>query len=814
MSEPVDDVLARLLGELTRAEKCALVVGATMFTVNGCERLGIPEWGCSDGPVGVRGRGFGGGLLLPGPTAQAAMWDEALLHELGAAVGDEARDRNVALVLAPTVNIQRVPLAGRTFECFSEDPFLSARAAVAFITGVQSRRVGACVKHYVANEQEHQRHTISSELDERTLREIYLPPFEAAVRDAGVRSVMGAYNFVNGVHACAHHGLLVDVLKREWGFEGFVVSDWAAVKDTVGPAVGGMDLEMPGSGAHWGDGQLEAAVASGAVTDADLDDKVRRVLGFLDWCGVLGAATDHTETVVDRPEHRALARRAAAAAMVLVRNEPVPGSGPVLPLDLSALSSLALVGPGAAHTALRGGGSANLVPNHETTVLESLRARAPAGLDVRHAPGPSLRRTADDVPRDWWGDAGLAVELFAGTACDGEPVAVQRRRSAFNVWFPANFPAGVETLSVRLSGTLTPDRSGRHRIVPSGYGTVRLRVDGELVADNVGPSFSGQMADRAGVAWLELEAGRRYEVVLEHTPADGGQQLVLTRLGVELDEAPAIDPVEEAVVAAAACDVAVVVVGSNAEWESEGRDRDTLTLPADQDELVRRVAGANPRTVVVLNCGAPVALPWLHDVPAALLAWYPGQEGGDAVVDVLCGEADPGGRLPTTWPVRLEDTPAFTDYPGEAGVVRYGEGIFVGYRWYDARDIEPLVPFGHGGSFTTFSWGDPLVDGTAPELAVSVAVTNTGDRAGSEVVQCYLAPLDPPVARPPQELVGFAKLHLAPGETGRAEMTFGARAFARWDPGIHDWVVDPGRYELRLGASSRDVRAVLPVVVT
>ena len=416
--------IEELVRQLTLDEKCAMVHGADAWFIQGCERLGIPGWRVSDGPVGVRGRGMGSGLVLPGPSAMAASWDVGLVAELGTALGEESIDRDVDVLLAPTVNLHRSPRGGRHFEAFSEDPELTARMAVAYITGVQSTGTAACVKHLVANDQEHQRFTIDAHVDERTLREVYLRPFEAAVLDADVRTVMAAYNFVNGRHACAHPDVLLGVLKGEWGFDGVVISDWNAMKDTVGPAVNGLDVEMPGPGVHWGDGQLRAAVARGEVSERDVDEKVRRILRLLVWRDRLpGETTTGDERAVDRPEHRKLARRAAAEGMVLVKNE---GLLPLLPGR-----SVALIGPAAASTAILGGGSALLEAHPHTSVLDAFRGRWTG--EVSHVPALDLRRSAETLPPDWIGDDGIEVEQFDGRSLTGEPFASQRKKRPYNV---------------------------------------------------------------------------------------------------------------------------------------------------------------------------------------------------------------------------------------------------------------------------------------------------------------------------------------------------------------------------------------------
>ncbi len=793
-----------LVADLTLEEKCRMVVGEGPWIIPGCERLGIPDWCVSDGPVGVRGRNMGPGMVVPGPSAIAATWNPALAHELGQALATEAVDRKVDMILAPTVNLHRSPRGGRHFESYSEDPELSSRIAASYITGIQSQGVGACVKHFVANDQEFERRTINVAVDERSLREIYLPPFEAAVKQAGVRAVMGAYNFVNGHHACAQPEMLIDVLKKEWGFDGLVVSDWGAIKETVAPALYGLDLEMPGPGRWWGRGLLLEAVEAGKVDESLVDDKVRRIVGFLNWAGRIDTPTDHDEASVDRLEHRALARRAAAESMVLISND-----GGLLPL--AGDRTVALIGPGAAETALFGGGSASLVPHRTTSVLESLAERLGPRL-VGHAPGIDMRRKAEAVPESWI-DGGVQFELYDGIGFDGKPFEILDRPLPFNAWIGDNWPKDCDAMSVRLEFTMTPEHSGRHRLCALGFAHARLFVDGQLVADNHIDRFSAGLGLHGGHGYLDLEAGHPYRIRLDHVPPEGSMWVSIVDVGVELADVGREESLSNAATLAAQADTAVVVVGSSSEWESEGSDRDSIELPNNQDELVERVLDANPNTVVVLNCGAPMTMPWLDRAVAVVLAWYPGQEAGEAIADVLVGDADPGGRMPTSWAWREQDTPAFLNYPGEAGVVRYGEGIFVGYRWYDARGIEPMIPFGHGGSYTTFEWGSPEVSGEGTQRAVTVPITNTGNRRGSEVVQIYVAPPTGDAPRPPKELAGFAKLTLDPGETAIAEIALKERSFARWDPQDHHWAVDPGQYRLAVAASATDIRSELAIEV-
>jgi beta-glucosidase len=437
-------------------------------------------------------------------------------------------------------------------------------------------------------------------------------------------------------------------------------------------------------------------------------------------------------------------------------------------------------------------------------VLDAFSARWPGG--VTHAEGVRLNRDAPSMPKEWIGDGGVVAELYSGVGFDGEPVHVEQCSGTRNWWYGDRCPAGVEELSVRLRFTMSPDTSGRYRLVACGLASGRLFVDGGRVTDDDAQPFPAGWWLHGADAELDLDAGRSYEVVLEALPEPGNVCAALTDVEVEPVLADRDARFAEAERAAGAADVAVVVVGSNDQWESEGADRTGIELPAGQDELVRRVLAANPRTVVVLNCGAPMLLPWLGDVPAALLAWYPGQEAGDAIVDVLVGDAEPGGRMPTTWPHAERDTPSFLHYPGEAGVVRYGEELHVGHRWYDARGIEPLVPFGHGGSYTSFEWDQPTVHGSGTDVVVEVPVTNIGERAGSDVVQVYVAPREPVVLRPPKELGGFAKVRLGAGEGTVARISLRDRSFSRWDVATHTWTVDPGTYDIVVAASAVDER--------
>jgi beta-glucosidase len=805
-----------LLEALTLEEQVALLAGADFWTTVPVERLDIPAIKVTDGPNGARGGGaLVGGVRaasFPVGIALAATWNTALVEQAGRALAEEAQSKGARVLLAPTVNIHRSTLNGRNFECYSEDPYLSARMAVAYIRGVQSERVGATVKHYVGNESEFERMTISSEIDERALREIYLPPFEAAVKDAGVWAVMAAYNKVNGTYACEHPWLLTDILKREWGFDGVVMSDWFATHSTAAAQNAGLDLEMPGPARYRGE-QLLQAVRSGEVGPASVKDSARRVLRLIARVGALDDPTIPQERAIDRPEHRALIRRAGAEGIVLLKNDGV------LPLDKRALDALALIGPNARTAQIMGGGSAQVNAHYRVTPFEGIAAQAGESVEVAHAVGcanhkllPLLegeRIAAAD------GRPGLAVEYFNGPNLSGAVVFRAHVPSAEIMWFSEVAP-GVDpaSFSARFTTQFTPSESGEHQFGLVSAGLSRLLVDGRLAVDNWDSWRPGDNYFGAGSAEVigaaELQAGQTYRLTIEYaSPTAGALGMRAVRAGMYRPRGD--EAIARAVELAAASDTAVLFVGLNGEWDTEGSDRPHMDLVGRQNELIERVAAANPRTVVVLQTGGPVTMPWLGKVAAVIQAWYPGQECGNAIADVLFGEVNPSGKLPQTFPARLEDNPAYINYPGENGRVRYGEGIFVGYRYYEKKLVEPLFPFGFGLSYTSFAYDNLRLSagaiGPNQRLSISVDVTNSGERAGQEIVQLYVHDAEATLARPEKELKGFAKVELAPGETKTVTLALDKQALAYWDDARHAWVAEAGEFVALVGGSSRDIRA-------
>ncbi len=798
-----------LLAQLTLEEKASLTAGADLWHTRPIPRLGIPALVLSDGPSGARGTSLAEGpssASFPCGTALAATWNTELVQRVGEAIAEDARSKSANVLLGPTVNLHRTPLGGRNFECHSEDPHLSARTAVAFIRGLQSRGVAACAKHFAANDSEYERMSISSEVGERALRELYLVPFEASVREAGAWSVMSAYNKLHGVYAGEHPWLLREVLKTEWGFDGLVVSDWFGTHSTADAANAGLDLEMPGPGIHLG-AKLVDAVRKSEVEESVLDDAVRRLLRLAHRTGALDGSHSGPERAVDRPEHREVARRAAAEAIVLLANRDE-----TLPLDSVRLRRIAVIGPNAENSVVQGGGSARVRPHYVVSALDGIRARAGSGVSVDFAPGCTSHKTTPALGARLL-DGPLRVEYWNGAMAEGEPDLVREARDAYFTWLGA-FAKEIDpkAFRVRLLGRVTPREAGAYTFSLVSAGKSRLFVDGVLAVDNwtdpkPGEAFFG-LGSAEVRADVPLDAGRSVEVTVEYSN-EGRPMLGGLKVGCLPASPP--DLLERALACAAGADAAIVVVGLNDEWESEGHDRADLELPGRQVELIERVARANPRTIVVVNAGAPIRMEWLARVPAVVQLWYPGQEGGNALADVLFGDVNPSGRLPQSWPHRLEDTPAFLHYPGESGRVVYGEGLFMGYRYYDTKQVEPLFPFGHGLTYTRFDYTDLRLArsrvAAGERVEVELDVTNTGSRAGQEVVQLYVRDLVSRLARPEQELCAFAKLALEPGETKTVEFTLEPRALSYWDPERSAFVAEPGEFELRAGASSRDVRA-------
>ena len=800
-----------LLSQMTLEEKISMLAGTELWYSSAVQRLGIPAFRMADGPNGVRGiwsEMSPTAAATPVGMALGATWNPDVVEKIGNVLGEELKDKSGHVLLAPTVNIHRTPIAGRNFECFSEDPYLSGMLASAYIKGVQSKGVGATIKHFVANDQEFERMSMSSEVDERTLREIYLEPFRIAIRNSNPWAVMSAYNRVNGRYACEYDHTLLDILKGEWGYEGIVMSDWFGTYDREVPN-GGLDIEMPGSARWMSEEHVKRALDDGPLTEEALHNKVRRLLGLLQKAGLLERQDIRPERANNDPKHRKIIRAAAREAIVLLKN-----NGGLLPLK--KVKTIAVIGPHASNASIFGGGSSSgFRPHYVVSPLSGIKARAGKNIQVDYAPGclihKSLPAPAPETLSTADGRSGLTLNVFNGTEFSGDPVFSQTTPFVDHGWFYVSVPnANQESFSMIQEGFFTPKESGVHKLALSGVGWSKLFFDGKLLIDHSHDSDMG----RELVTEIELEGGKPYPLRIEFY-WKGDPRWRSVKLGHLPPQSK--DLIGDAVKLAKKADVVILVASLNSEWEAEGFDRVDMRLPGAQNELIERVAKANKNTIVVVNVGSAVEMPWIDKVPAVLQLWYNSQEQGNALADVLFGDVNPSGKLPTTFPLRLEDNPAYINYPGENGKVRYGEGIFVGYRYYDKKKLAPLFPFGHGLSYTAFEYSNLRLSAKSltPDktLTVKVDVTNTGKVAGKEIVQLYVRDVKSTFARPEKELKGFAKVELKPRQKKTVTFTLDREAFWHFDTGRNAWNTEPGEFEVWVGASSRDIREIGSVVL-
>ncbi|WP_238365366.1 beta-glucosidase [Mesobacterium pallidum] len=788
-----------LVDALTLEEQVSLLSGEDFWSVPAIARLGIGKMRVTDGPNGARGSGS----LVGGVTAAAfpvgisigASWDPELAREIGVAIAEEVKSKGAHVSLAPTVNIHRSVTNGRNFECYSEDPELTAALAVGYVEGLQSQGISATIKHFVGNESEIERTTIDSVVDEVALREIYLRPFEDAVKIAGTWGIMSSYNKLNGSYTAENEWLLGQVLRRDWGYDGIVMSDWFGSRTTAPTVNAGLDLEMPGPTRDRG-AKLVAAVETGAVSRDTIRTRALNMLRLMQRTGALHDDRPFEEHAEDRPEHRALIRRAGAEGTVLLKNDGL--------LPLADAGKLAVIGPNASVAQIMGGGSAQLNPHYRVSPWDGLAARL--GPDaLAHAQGCTNHRWEPVVTGN------LTAEFFDNQDFDGAPVHTETLDSSIAFWIEGMADGKVDParFSARVRGRYTAEEAGPHSFGLHAAGLARLYVDGQLVVDvwdnwTPGRTFFEEGCDEV-CGLVDLAKGQEVEIVMElrSKPAANLHHSAF-RFGVSRPLGDA--EITAAAKAAAEADTALVFVGRSGEWDTEGSDLEDIRLPGRQDELVAAVLAANPKTVVVLQTGGPVEMPWVADAPAILQAWYPGQECGNAIADVLFGDAEPGGRLPQTFPARWEDNPTRSQdpevYPGLDGRVRYEESLMIGYRHYDAQGITPLFPFGHGLSYTRFEMAELSAWAEGAELTV----TNTGDRAGSTVVQLYLGPVTPVEGRPKRVLRGFAKVRLGAGESARIEIPLSPRDFARFDLAGQCWQVAAGDYRIEVGFSATDLR--------
>jgi beta-glucosidase len=803
-----------MLSRLTLEQKVDLLGGVDGFYTRAIPEIGLPRLRMSDGPLGARTDGPA--TTMTAGIALAATWNSALAREVGLQIGRDARARGVHFILGPGVNIYRAPMNGRNFEYFGEDPWLSSRIAVAYIQGMQSQGVSATIKHFTGNNSEYLRHDTDSVIDERTLREIYLPAFEAAVKEAHTGSIMDSYNFTNGAHMSQNGYLNNTVAKKEWGFDGVMMSDWVSTYDGVASANGGLDLEMP-AGDFMNRKTLLPAVHSGQVSEATIDDKVRRILRVAVRFGWI----DHQQADLSIPRNNIaggrVALQAAREGVVLLKNE-----GDLLPLNGAKIKTIAVIGPTAYPAVTVGGGSAQVAPFSAVSLMEGLNSALGTQASVLYNRGvrtwsqlaASTKFTTEPVD----GQPGLRVQVFDNPTLAGSPASTRvdrhiNHRTAFTLADLVDTdlsdflgPDGGKALSgssARWTGYIIAPKPETYEVfaeVPGENGGHRLFIDGQLILDDwkIRKAFLDQGA-------VSLSAGP-HKVVFEKFWTSGTDVFAGTlRVGIAPEDG-VVEPAARTM--AAMADVVIVAAGFDAEIEGESGDR-TFSLPFGQDQLIREMAAANKNTaVVVMSGGAVDVRPWVDRVPALLEAWYPGQEGGRALAEILLGEVNPSGRLPISYDRRWEDNPVHDSYYPEAGTNRvvYKEGVFVGYRGYEHANKKPLFPFGYGLSYTSFRYGALKIKSSGDAAyVVSFEVTNTGKRAGAEVAQVYIAEKNPALARPPKELKGFAKLELKPGETKTATVALDARAFAFYDAGAKQWKAQADDFDVLVGRSSADI---------
>ncbi len=826
MSEAqIEKQIQALLEEMTPAEKVNMCHAVTKFTSGGVPRLGIPPLSMSDGPHGVREEiaadswdAVGGdqdyATYLPTGTALAATWNRECARLFGEVLGAEARDRGKDVILGPGVNMVRSPLCGRNFEYYGEDPYQAGELAAEAIQGIQSQGTAACVKHFALNSQELRRHEVNATCSERALRELYLPAFESAVVKGGAMTLMGAYNRFRGQKCCQNDYLLNQILKKEWGFDGVVISDWAGVTDTFEAARNGMDIEM-GTGEEYHNYYLAdpflRAVENGEIEMAVLDDKVRRILRLMFRLGVIGDGSRRPAGERNTPAHQAAARAIASEAITLLKNEKS-----LLPLDAGKIRRLLVVGDNADCRHHFGGHSSAVKALYEVTPLEGLkRLLEGSGVEIRSFRGYPVGSGAGlPIPSSLMGivDAGAGTrgwscEIYDNHRRIGEPVrSLPLESPEFD---PAkDLPEELrgKDFGVMIKGVLTPKKSEAWTFVLDGCSQACLGCEGVNFVENCKSE-----ENVCGTATLPLEAGRSYKLEIP-VNIHVGVPIYPVRLTAVPGGVGAADVKDEELFAAAReADAVLFFGGLNHTFDAEGSDRKDMALHDGQNELVSALAKINPRLAVVLVGGSPVEMPWIDEVPAVVQMWYAGMEAGKAIADVLFGRVNPSGKLPFTFPKRLADSPAHALDDYQPLICHYAEDLLMGYRWFDTKQIEPLFPFGHGLSYTAFEYGEPVVETDGDEVVLRMKLANVGSRSGRETVQLYIAPPKSAFLRPAQELKGFAKVALEPGESREVEIRLNARSFAIYHPDKREWFVEPGRYLLRLGASSRDIRREIAV---
>lgn len=791
-----------LIAQMTLAEKIAMLHGAGgsyVGNVPANTRLGIPALTLEDGPAGVAD-GMTGVTAFPAPIGVAASWDTSLMNQYGQDLGAEEYGKGANVALAPTVNILRNPQWGRSFESLGEDPYLTSQMGVADIQGIQSQYVIATVKHYAANNQEYDRTTDSSNIDERTLHEIYMPAFQAAVQQGNVGAVMCAYNKVNDIYSCEQPYLLNDVLKTQWSFPGFVMSDWGATHSTLQSAAAGLDLQMPDDSFYGS--ALQTAVQNGQVTIQTINAMVHRVLRTMFAIGLFDhPTTGSPSSNVATAAHNQFTETAAEDGTVLLQN-----TSSILPLNSGSLSSIAVIGSDASTSPmLAGGGSAHVNASSVVTPLQGITSRAGSGVHVQYAAGVEANGGEPAINSQYLTPSsgsghGLYAQFYNNMTLSGSPTLTRVDPQVDFNWNGNSPGSGVNTTqwSAKWTGTLTAPQSGTYTFSITSDDGSRLYINNQELIDN----WRDQGSTTA-TGTITLAAGQSYPIETDYYQNGGLSNMTLGWLLPDGSNSP----INQAAALAKSSSVAVVFANDQ---ESEGSDRSNLSLPFNQDQLIAAVAQANPHTIVVLNTGAPVLMPWANQVQGIVEAWYPGQEDGNAIAAVLFGDVNPSGKLPMTFPASNSQVPANTQaqYPGINDESAYSEGLDVGYRYYDAKNLAPLFPFGYGLSYTTFAYSNLSISPASSPfngtVTVSATVKNTGSRSGADVAQLYVS-FPSGAGEPPKQLKGFQKVTLAAGQAQTVSFTLDASAFSYWDTTAHNWTVPKGTFQIAVGDSSRSL---------
>ncbi|KAI0109334.1 glycoside hydrolase family 3 protein [Hypoxylon sp. NC0597] len=805
----------QVLKKLSMSEKVDLLAGIDFWHTKGLPEHGIPSLRLSDGPNGVRGTKFFNGIkaaCFPCGTALGATFNQELLEEAGKKMGEEAKVKGAHAILGPTINMQRGPLGGRGFESLGEDPFLAGLGAAALIRGIQSTGVQATIKHFVCNDHEHKRNAVQAIITERALREIYALPFQLVVRDSNPASFMTGYNGVNGTYCSENPKLLDKMLRREWGWDGMVMSDWYGTYSTTEAALAGLDLEMPGPPRFRGE-PLKFNVATDKVRMHILDQRVKAMLEFIKKCAASGVKENAPEGTADTPETRELLRRIGNEGIVLLKNE-----NSILPLKRD--KKTVVIGPNAKVATYHGGGSASLAAYYAVTPFDGIRSKLSSPPDYTigqysHKLLPLLGYSTKSTK----GEQGMTMKVYTEgpEVLDRQPVDQLEILKTEMLLIDYENPNLTSPLwYATLEGSLVAEEDATWEFGVVVSGSANLYINGELIVDNtekqtLGEAFFGSATvEEKGFYKLEKDKTYNFKVTFGSSPTSklGGGAVLLNGGALRIGGCKVIDPKAEiarAVELAKSADQVIVCAGLNAEWETEGNDRTDMSLPPGLDDLIAEVARANPNTAVVMQSGTPVEMPWIKDVNALIHAWYGGNETGNTIADILFGDVNPSGKLSLSFPVRVQHNPAYLNYRTEGGRVIYGEDIYIGYRFYEFVDREVLFPFGHGLSYTTFSFSDLSVSDKDGELIVSVTIKNTGSVKGAEVAQVYVAPKQKAkVNRPVKELKGFAKVELAPGEAKIVTVKVASRyAASYWDEERDEWCAEEGEYEIIVSDSSR-----------